>query len=65
MFLRAAAAPDIPLATIEIREKQILQWYEAHDEKPDEDILQPWLDKYTKQLGEKDGKSRSTVSADI
>lgn len=65
LFLRAAAAPDIPLATIEIRGQQILQWYEAHDEKPDEDILQPWLDKYTKQLGEKDGKSCSTVSADI
>ena len=56
LFLRRAEAPEIPFATIEISGNRILQWYEAYDEKPDEEILQPWLDKYTKQLATRSKK---------
>ena len=56
LFLRRAEAPEIPFATIEISGNKILQWYEAYDEKPDEEILQPWLDKYTKQLATRSKK---------
>lgn len=59
LFLRRADQPEEPFATIEISGNKILQWYEAHDEKPDEEILQPWLDAYTKHLGAKKNKKKT------
>ena len=50
LLLRHSDAPDTPYATIEIKDSEfgfrILQWYQAHDKKPDKEILDPWLDKY-------------------
>ncbi len=53
LFLRAKETPDKPFTTIEITGKgnpRILQWYEAYDEQPDEEILQPIIDKYVEHL---------------
>ncbi len=55
LFLRKKKTPDVPFTTIEIsgvkeKEPRILQWYEAHDKKPDEEILQPIIDKYVEHL---------------
>lgn len=55
LFLRRAETPDVPFTTIEIsgvkeKEPRILQWYEAFDRKPDEQILQPIIDKYVEHL---------------
>lgn len=55
LFLRKKETPDVPFTTIEIsgvkeKEPRILQWYEAYDKKPDEQILQPIIDKYVEHL---------------
>ena len=55
LFLRKKETPDVPFTTIEIsgmkeKEPRILQWYEAYDKKPDEEILQPIIDKYVEHL---------------
>lgn len=56
LVLRKADDPVTPFATIEISGSRIIQWYEAYDEKPDEEVIQPWLDKYTEHLREKAGQ---------
>ena len=64
LFLRKASEPDIPFCTIEIRGTEIRQWYEAYDKKPDEEILQPILDEYVKNLEEKkNGRTRNRIQA--
>ena len=65
LFLRKSEAPDLPFCTIEIKGDKILQWYEAYDQKPDKDILQPLLDGYTESMrkGKHDGRTRNTVQA--
>ena len=35
---------------LEIKENTIRQWYQANDRKPDEEVIQPWLDNYVAQL---------------
>ena len=51
LFMRRSEEPDRPWCTIEIdNEGSIRQWFEAHDQKPDKDIIQPVLDEYVKQL---------------
>lgn len=52
LFLRAKADPDMPYITVEIdpREKTVIQWYGAHDRKPDEKRMQGWLDAYVTRL---------------
>lgn len=59
LFLRKADAPDKPWCTIEIRDRQIMQWYEAYDQKPDKDIIDPFLREYVKQIP--DGRKRVKV----
>ena len=62
LFLRETKKPDKPLATVEIsgKNEEILQWYEAHDKKPDEKTIQPWLNRYVKHLEGK-GKKKPTA----
>jgi hypothetical protein len=65
--------PEKPYVTIEIRGKEILQWYEAYDKQEHKDIIQPVLDRYVKQIGKKkrkikggkDGRTRNQVRADV
>lgn len=64
LFMRYKKSPEIPLCTIEIKGKKILQWYEAHDQKQDKEIIQPWLDKYIKHLKEEEhGTNRTELAA--
>lgn len=51
LFLRHAETPEKPYYTIEIRDKQIIQWYGIRDSKPDKEIVGPWLNHYIDQLG--------------
>ena len=52
LFLRAAAAPDIPYVTVEIEPvtNRIIQWYGLKDKKPDREALGAWLKTYTDLL---------------
>ena len=52
LMLRQQDNPDIPYITIEIRPDnyRIIQWYGAHDKKPDEANIQKWLDCYIERL---------------
>ncbi len=72
LFLRSIEAKDIPLITVEIRGEHIIQWYGVHDSKPNEKMIDAWLETYTKELkkrkkkGLNDGnnnKQLSTVQA--
>ena len=66
LLMRKKEKPEEPYVTIEIKDKEIVQWYEAYDKKPHEDEIQPWLDSYIKHLeGKKNGRTRNKVSADI
>lgn len=53
LFLRRAEEPEIPWCTIEIKGSNVLQWYEKYDQKPDRDLVDPFLKEYTKQLEKK------------
>ena len=52
LMLRQQEEPEIPYITVEISEKndRILQWYGAHDKKPDEKNMQKWLNSYITRL---------------
>lgn len=52
LFLRFKSEPEIPYITVEIGTDSlsILQWYGAHDKKPDKDRMQRWLDTYVTRL---------------
>lgn len=52
LLMRRRKNPNIPFCTVEIRQNKILQWYEAHDQKPDKEIIQTWLDNYINHLKE-------------
>lgn len=51
-MLRFKKEPEIPYITVEIDAKtqRILQWYGAHDKKPDQENMQQWLNKYIMKL---------------
>ena len=51
-MLRQQEDPEIPYITVEIHAEssRIIQWYGAHDKKPDEKAMQKWLDSYTTRL---------------
>lgn len=51
-FLRFKDKPDEPYITVEIDAEsfRIIQWYGAYDKKPDQDIIQPWLDEWVDVL---------------
>ena len=52
LMLRFRKEPNIPYITIEIdaNTQRIIQWYGAHDKKPDEEHMQQWINKYTMKL---------------
>ena len=52
LMLRFKKIQDAPYITVEINAKdnQIMQWYGAHDKKPDEKNMRKWLDDYVKKL---------------
>lgn len=52
LFLRFKSEPEMPYITVEVRTDSlsILQWYGAHDKKPDKDRMQKWLDAYATRL---------------
>lgn len=51
LFLRKEEEPDIPYYTIEIKGEEILQWYGAHDKKPDKEVVGPWLNNFIAHIG--------------
>lgn len=54
LFLRTTKEPEIPYITVEIdKNGRIIQWYGAHDQKPDQENMQRWIDKYVKYLKDK------------
>lgn len=51
LMMRRAEEPKIPYITVEIdKQYHIIQWYGEHDNKPDEENIQQWLDGYTEWL---------------
>lgn len=52
LFLRFRDMPETPYVTVEIdpEKRRIMQWYGAHDKKPDREKLQKWLDAYVLRL---------------
>ena len=71
LFLRKKEHLNTPFCTIEIsgpkdsfnKEPRILQWYEAYDKKPDEEILQPIIDEYVGHIKETLAAGRKRASA--
>ena len=54
LFLRKKETPDTPYCTIEMTPEGIIrQWQQKYDKKPDREVIEPWLQQYTKQLKEK------------
>lgn len=51
LFLRRVEEPEKPYCTIEIKGKEIVQWYGLHDGKPDIEVIGPWLNSYILHLG--------------
>ena len=50
LMLRFKDEQETPYITVEIRGEQIVQWYGAHDKKPDEKNIQRWLDAYVTRM---------------
>lgn len=50
LLLRKKESLDEPYYTIEIHDKEIIQWYGIRDSKPDKEIIGPWLDEYMEFL---------------
>lgn len=52
LFLRTAKEQEEPYITVEIDAKRlkILQWYGAHDKKPDQNNMDRWLNAYITRL---------------
>jgi len=52
LFLRNVKEPEMPYITVEINMDtlNILQWYGAHDKKPDQKNMDRWLNTYTTRL---------------
>lgn len=52
LFLRPKTEPNVPYITVEIGtdDLRLMQWYGAHDKKPDEDNMNRWLNIYLTKL---------------
>lgn len=52
LFLRFKDTPNMQYVTVEIEATtpNILQWYGAHDKKPDQENIQKWLNRYIRML---------------
>lgn len=49
-FLRAKNKPEEPYVTVELINGKVEQWYGYLDEKPDEEKIDRWLNRYVKSL---------------
>ena len=58
-MVRKQADPEIPYITVEIDAKRgsIIQWYGAHDQKPDKKAMQKWLNEYVMELKNREIKT--------
>lgn len=65
LMLRFAKEPEIPYITVEIERDthQLIQWYGAHDHKPDEEHMQKWLDDYVRHLKQKDAEAKQRAQS--
>ena len=64
--MRRRKSPDIAYCTVEIQGTRIRQWYQKNDKKPDEEIIQPWLDSYVEHLEKvKDMKEKKNRADNI
>lgn len=64
LFLRTVKDKDMPYVTVEIEGTKIVQWYGAYDKKPNEEMMQAWLDTYVSELNKrqkKPGKNKAVV----
>lgn len=50
LMLRFKDRESEPYITVEIKEEKIIQWYGAHDKKPDEKNMNKWLNDYVTRL---------------
>lgn len=50
LLLRFKERQEVPYVTVEVEGERIVQWYGAHDKKPDKENLQAWLDAYVTRL---------------
>lgn len=67
LLLRHQDKLDEPYVTIEIKDKEIVQWYEAHDKKPNKETIEPWLTKYKQYLktGRKPREHKEKLAAAV
>lgn len=63
LFLRKVKKPDIPYITIEIRGTHIIQWYGAHDRKPNQEFFDKYLKDYIEQLEQREKKPKEVLVA--
>lgn len=65
LMLRFAKEPEIPYITVEIERDthQLIQWYGAHDRKPDKEHMQKWLDDYVGHLKQKDAEAKQRAQS--
>lgn len=65
LMLRSAKEPEIPYITVEIERDthRLIQWYGAHDRKPDEEHMQKWLDDYVGHLKQKDAEAKQRAQS--
>lgn len=50
LFLRRVMEPNEPFITVEIAGKEVRQWYGRNDTKPDEKVMQEWIDKWVGEI---------------
>lgn len=50
MVIRKADKLDTPFVTVELQDDEIIQWYGAHDTKPDEEHVEMFLEEYLKHI---------------
>ena len=63
LFLRSEKNPKKPYITIEIRGTHIVQWYGAHDKKPNEEFFKKYLKDYETQLEQREKKTDKVLVA--
>jgi hypothetical protein len=56
LFMRSEEIPDIPYITIEVQRDQILQWYGAHDSKPEDEAVLACIAAFEKRIKTKVAK---------
>lgn len=63
LFLRSEKKPEKPYITIEIIGTHIVQWYGAHDKKPNKEFFEKYLKDYENQLEQREKKTDKVLVA--